>query len=260
MPAIDRQPVGAFSWIELATSDQVGAKNFYGSLFGWTAEDSPMGPGETYTTFRLNGGAAAAAYTMRREQRAQGVPPNWMIYVTVESADQAAKRAGELAGSVCAPAFDVMDYGRMAVLQDPTGATFSVWQAKTHAGITVTGEPGTLCWADLSTPDVEKAKRFYEGLFHWNIHAGEKDSSGYLHIKNGEHYIGGIPPASHRQPGAPPHWLAYFLVSDCDATAAKAHSMGAKLFLPPTTFEKVGRMSVISDPQGAVFAIFQAIH
>jgi predicted enzyme related to lactoylglutathione lyase len=87
---------------------------------------------------------------------------------------------------------------------------------------------------------------------------GENDPSGYLHIKNGEHFIGGIPPAAQRQPGEATYWLAYFQVDDVDTTAKKAEGMGAKLYLPPMSMEGVGRMSVMADPQGAVFAIFKS--
>src|SRR5207248_1245024 len=77
-------------------------------------------------------------------------------------------------------------------------------------------------------------------------------------IKNGEEFIGGIPPSSHHKPGVPAHWMAYFAVSDCDATAAEAKNLGAMLYLPPTDFEDVGRISIMADPQGAALAIFKA--
>jgi predicted enzyme related to lactoylglutathione lyase len=217
-----------------------------------------MGPGETYTIFRLEDRDAAAAYTMRKEQRDMGVPPNWMLYIRVENADASAARAAELGGKVLAPPFDVMDVGRMAVIQDPTGAVFAAWQPKEHAGIGIAGVPGTMCWADLSTPDVAAAKAFYEGLFGWKIAAGEHDTSGYLHIQNGEAMIGGVPPSQHRNPKAPPHWLVYFQVADVDATAAKAQELGAKIWLQPTSMENVGRMAVMADPQGAALAIFKS--
>jgi predicted enzyme related to lactoylglutathione lyase len=156
------------------------------------------------------------------------------------------------------PPFDVMDLGRMAVIQDPTEAHFCVWQARKNTGIGIAHVAGTLCWADLSTPDAKRASDFYSALFGWQIMADEKDKSGYLHIKNGEHFIGGIPPAAHRPPGVPPHWLAYFWVDDVDASAAKAKQMGANLYVAPMTIENVGRMAVIADPQGAVFAIFNS--
>ena len=258
MSNIEKHAPGSFCWIELATTDQNAAKSFYEALFGWQANDMPMGPGDFYTMFQLQGRNAAAAYTVRPDQRSRGVPPHWMLYIAVESADSAAQRAADLGGQVLAAPFDVFDAGRMAVLQDPTGASFSVWQPKTHTGIGVGSVHGTLCWADLSTPDRERVGEFYSGLFGWELgKEDEEPAHAYWHIKNGEEFIGGMTPAAHRNLNAPPHWLAYFLVSDCDASAAKAKQMGAALFMPPTTFEHVGRMSVIADPQGAAFAIFQ---
>lgn len=258
MTNIDKHAPGSFCWIELATTDQAVAKNFYSALFGWSANDTPMGPGEFYTIFRLNGRDAAAGYTLRPDQRAQHVPPHWMPYISVENADASAATAQQLGGKVVAGPFDVMDAGRMAVIADPTGAFFCLWQASRNTGIGIAQVHGTLCWADLSTPDASRAETFYSGLFGWNFMRDEKDPSGYLHIKNGEHFIGGVPPAKHRQPGVPPHWLAYFQVDDVDVTANKAKEMGAKLYLPPTSMEGVGRMSVIADPQGAVFSIFKS--
>ena len=258
MTHIDKHSAGSFCWIELATTDQNAAKDFYSSLFGWSPQDNPIGPSEFYTVFKLDGRDAAAGYTLRADQSAQGVPPNWMIYIAVDSADQAATKAKQLGGTVIAPSFDVMDLGRMAVIQDPTGAHFCVWQAAKNTGIGIAHVAGTLCWADLSTPDTKRASEFYSGLFGWQIMADEKDKSGYLHIKNGDHFIGGVPPAAHRQPGVPPHWLAYFWVDDVDASASKAKQLGANLYVDPMTIENVGRMAVIADPQGAVFAIFNS--
>ena len=258
MTIVDRHSPGSFCWLELHTTDQNAAKNFYAALFGWTSQDMPMGPNDFYTIFKLQGRDAAAGCTLRPEQRSQGVPPHWMIYMTVDNTDAAVVKAQQLGGKILAPAFDVFDAGRMAVVQDPTGANFCVWQANKNTGIGIAHVHGTLCWADLSTPDPKRAADFYSGLFGWQLTRDEKDPSGYLHIKNGEHFIGGIPPATHRQPGVPPYWLAYFQVDDVDTTANKAKEMAAKLYLAPMTMEGVGRMSVIADPQGATFAIFKS--
>ena len=258
MTNIDRHAPGSFCWIELNTTDQKAAKTFYSKLFGWEPDDSPIGPDAFYTTFKLGGRSAAAGYTMNAEQRAQGVPSHWGIYMEVQNADDAAAKAKQLGGNVIAPAFDVMDYGRMAVLQDPTGAYFCVWQPMTHHGIQIAHVNGTLCWADLSTDDPKRAEDFYGGLLGWTFMRDEKDPSGYVHIKHGEHPIGGIPPGTHRKPGVPPHWLAYFQVDDVDAVAKNAAAMNAKLLLPPMSMAGVGRMAVIADPQGAVFAVFKS--
>jgi hypothetical protein len=110
----------------------------------------------------------------------------------------------------------------------------------------------------LSTPDPQQAGKFYSSLLGWQIVTDEHDPSGYLHIKNGENFIGGIPPANRRHPQAPPHWLIYFQVADCEAAAAKAAQLGAKLLMPPRLMEKVGTIGIVADPQGAVFAIFKS--
>lgn len=257
MTNIDKHPAGAFSWVELATTDQNGAKNFYMALFGWSLNEFPIGPDAVYTIFRLQDRDTAGAYTLMAEQR--GVPPHWNLYVTVDNADQVAVRAKELGGTVLQPAFDVMDSGRMAAVQDPTGAAFMVWQAKKSTGIGIHGVEGTLCWADLCTLDPDRAARFYSSLFGWEITRGEKDADkdGYLHIKNGEDFIGGIPPAKFQNPNIPPYWLAYFYVSDVEGVARRAKQLGATVHVPPMKIENVGTMAVIADPQGAVFAIFK---
>jgi uncharacterized protein len=258
MANIDSHPPGSFCWLELATTDQAAAKSFYSSLFGWTPSDSPLGPDAVYTIFKLEGRDAAAAYTIFPEQRSQGIPPNWMLYVSVANADDAAKRAKTAGGTVLKDAFDVGESGRMAVLQDPTGAVFSVWQQNKHPGIGIADVDGTLCWADLSTPDRERAGKFYSDLFGWQLLAEEENPEhDYVHIKNGEHFIGGILPAKFHNPNAPAHWLAYILTPNCDVTADKVKKLGGQLYLPPMTVEDIGRMAIVADPQGAVFALFQ---
>ena len=258
MTNIDKHVAGSFCWIELATSDQSGAKQFYSSLFAWKAEDMPMGPDDFYTMFRLNGRDAAAAYTLRADQRAQKVPPNWMVYIQVDNADDKAAKAKQIGGTVLADPFDVFDIGRMSVIQDPTGGVFSIWQPKEHMGIGISAVDGTLSWADLSTPDPERASKFYADLFGWQMVTDDEDPEhDYIHIKNEEHFIGGIPPVRDRKPGTPPHWLIYFHVSNCDAFANKAKQLGGTIYLPPVTMENVRRMAVLADPQQAVFALFQ---
>jgi len=260
MPYIESHKPGSFCWIELATTDQNAAKKFYGSLFGWDVNDAPMGGGEVYTMFQLEGRTAAAACTLQKEQLDRGVPPHWTLYIAVENAETSSKRVSQLGGKVLVPPFDVSEFGRMAILQDPTGAGFNIWEAKTNKGTGITGVDGTLCWADLSTPDPAGAGKFYSGLLGWKIVEDEDDpASGYAHIQNGEDFIGGIPPTKHRSPNAPPHWLPYFLATNCDATAARARQLGAKFYMEPMTMENVGRRAVVADPQGATFAIFQSM-
>jgi uncharacterized protein len=259
MPHIDKRKPGYFCWIELATTGQEAAKKFYGSLFGWAVKDEPMGPEGVYTMFKLGSDDAGAVCTLRPEQLSAGVPPHWMLYIMVQSADASAAKAAESGGTVVVPAFDVMDAGRMAVLRDPTGAHFCIWQPNKSVGIQVAGEQGSLSWVDLNTPDPTRACKFYGDVFGWTFKEDTHSSplSGYMLIQNGDEFIGGVPPLRPESAQIPAHWLPYFQVTDCDSAAAKARELGGKFYLEPLTISNVGRMGILADPQGAVFAIFQ---
>src|SRR5271165_1477223 len=114
---------------------------------------------------------------MYPEQRAQGMPPSWTLYISVASADDAAKRAKAAGGTVLKEPFDVGEPGRTSVLQDPTGAVFCVWQANKNQGTGIAHVDGTLCWADLSTPDPARASKFYGDLFGWKMLTEDKTPS-----------------------------------------------------------------------------------
>jgi predicted enzyme related to lactoylglutathione lyase len=123
---------GTFSWADVTTTDPAAAKAFYSALFGWEAEDIPVGDGVFYSMMRLEGHDVAAISPQPQPQREAGVPPVWNSYITVDSADAAADSATQLGATVHAPPFDVMEAGRMAVIQDPQGAFFMVWEPRSR--------------------------------------------------------------------------------------------------------------------------------
>ena len=253
----DRYAPGTFCWVDLATTDPAGAKAFYGALFGWEADDMPAGEGMVYTMLRLNGDYVAALYEMEAGQREQGVPPYWFHYVTVDDADAAAARARELGGTVQVEPFDVLDSGRMAIIQDPTGAIFATWQPRANIGADRVNDPGCLTWNELQTPDPESAIAFYAGLFGWDLERIEQDGTlVYVTIRNAGRTNGGIMPMTDQQRGVPPHWLAYFTVPSTDDGIARVRSLGGDLVAGPLDVPN-GRIAVVRDPQGATFALFQ---
>ena len=261
MPEVKAHAPGSFCWVELNTSDPVAAKKFYSGVFGWATEDMPAGPDMVYTMAKLRGLEVGAICGLQPEQKANGVPPHWMTYVSVASADESASKAQKLGATILAPAFDVMDVGRMAIIKDPQGAVFCLWQAKAHIGARLVGETGAFCWDELWTTDRKKAAEFYKGLFGWGGKEGDMGEMGvYVEWQNGGQSIGGMMETSPEMGPIPPHWLPYFMVDDCDATAGKAQASGGKLIVPPQDIPNVGRFSVISDPQGAGFAIIKLTH
>jgi predicted enzyme related to lactoylglutathione lyase len=245
---------GTFCWAELTTTDQAAAKRFYGELLGWEADDRPIGDGGyVYSMMQVGGHNVAAIATQPDQQREAGIPPAWNSYVSVEDADATAARAGELGATVHAPPFDVMDVGRMAVIQDPQGAFFELWQPRAHFGAALVNAPGALVWNELSSPDPDASAAFYGDLFGWTVAPFPGSPEPYLSIKNGEANAGGI--RTLTQPGPPPHWLAYFGVDGLDAALAQVPTLGGTVHAGPIDIQ-IARIAVVADPQGAVFALY----
>ena len=239
---------GTFSWVDLTTGDAAGAKDFYGSLFGWEFEHSEMPGGGSYSMCKV-GGEYVAAIPPATDQH----PPHWNNYVTVASADEAAAKAKELGAIVIEEPFDVMAAGRMALFQDPTGAALCVWEPRDAIGAGRVNDPGCLTWNELHTPDPDEALEFYTGLFGWNTQ--EMDTGGgprYAVIKIGERSNGGVTEA---QGGEPPNWLPYFTVESRDETAAKAAELGGREYHRMDMQQ--GKFAILADPQGATFAVFE---
>jgi predicted enzyme related to lactoylglutathione lyase len=253
MPERTSHPPGTISWTDLETTDQDGAKVFYGGLFGWEYEDMPVGEGAAYSMAKRGERTAAAMSGQRAGDAEKGTPPHWNLYVTVEDVDATAGKVAEAGGQVFAPPFDVFDAGRMAVVADPSGAPLCLWQPGTSIGAEVVNEPGAFTWADLATTDAPAAQAFYTALLGWRFEA-MSEVPPYWVIFNGERSQGGmtVPP-----PGVPSNWFPYFAVEDVEATAQAAQEAGATPFLGPIDVPNGGRFTLIRDPQGAPFAILQ---
>lgn len=243
---------GSFSWVELSTADADAAKAFYAGLFGWQAEDLPVPGGGYYSMQRLDGKDVAAIAPQPQAQRDAGAPSAWQSFITVESADAAAERAAELGGTVHAPPFDVMDAGRMAVIQDPQGAFFMVWEPRSNIGAGLVNVPGALCWNELAAADLDVASDFYGKLFGWRMEPFEGGPMRYRTIKNGDATNGGM---REKQPQEPPYWLVYFAVEDPDATIEQVKQLGGSAIAGPYEMA-MGKIAVVQDPQGAVFALY----
>ena len=240
---------GQFCWAELSTSDGSGAKAFYTALFGWEATDNPMGPDMVYTMLKVNGENAAALY----QDNSGKAPPHWEAYISVDDLDASSARAKELGGTILAGPFEVMTYGRMAVVQDPTGAIFCMWQPQDHIGYTVINEPGAVCWNEIYTRDTGAAAAFYSGLFGYGTKHSEMPMP-YVEFQQDGKSMAGMMAMGPEMEGVPPHWNIYFTVANCDETFEKAAGLGATPLVPPMDIPGNGRMAMMTDPQGAVFA------
>lgn len=255
MAVVARHAPGTFCWLELGTTDQQAATAFYAGLFGWTANESPMPDGTTYTMLEIDATPVAALYQQDPARTPTGVPPHWLAYVAVDDVGATAKAVTEHGGKVLAEPFEVMRYGRMAVCADPLGAVFALWQPGLHRGIGRVRENGALAWMQLNAGDPGAAAVFYQAVFGWTHRRDAMPQGGdYVTWSAGEQPVGGGMPMPAGV-AAPAHWLVYFGAADVDGAVERALQLGGKALVPPTDIPGAGRFAVLADPQGAAFAL-----
>lgn len=260
MPEMTKYEPGTPSWIDVASPDVDAAVTFYEGLFGWQTSEAGE-PEETggYRMFSQNGKLVAGVMPIQNE----GQPPVWTTYVTVEDADATTEKAKQAGGSVMVEPMDVMTAGRMAVLGDPEGAVFAVWQPGETIGCELVNEPVSLTWNELRTRDPEEAKKFYSEVFGWG--AGDFPAmEGYViwfvgafepgNGKGGMINITNMPVPDEM----PPHWDVAFSVEDADATASKCTELGGTVNMAPFD-SPVGRMAALQDPAGAPFTVIKLV-
>lgn len=275
-------PPGVPCWIDSGQPDPAAAAGFYGGLFGWQMEERmPADAPGNYIVGSLQGREVAAVGSLPPDMPQEAA---WNTYVCVESADATAAQARDAGGTVVIEPFDVFEAGRMAVIADPAGAAFCVWQPDQMIGARIVNEPGTWNWCDLRTPDPKAAEAFYAAVFGWEtteIDVGPGTARllrapGYgdflertvdPQIRQRQAEVG-APPGfedaigwlvrldGSTTPDAAPHWHVTFAVEDADATAARAAQLGGEVAVPPTDMPWV-RIAVLRDPQGAAFTVNQ---
>jgi predicted enzyme related to lactoylglutathione lyase len=228
----------------------------------------PAGEPAKYLIARIRGGDVAAISSQWEGAPTEAV---WNTYIWVDDADEAAAKAREAGGSIVSESVDVAEAGRMAVLADPEGAVFSVWQAREHKGAGVVNEHGALNFNILKTGDLEIAKRFYGAVFGWttlDLGSGQfwamSAYGDYLEARTPgtraqaaefgaagfEEVVAAIVPLNGGDARA--SWNVTFGTDDADATAAKAMELGGTVVVPPVD-APYSRFTVLRDPQGATF-------
>ena len=245
-------PAGTPNWVDLMTTDQAAAREFYAALFGWEIE---VGGEETgyYGMASVGGRNVAGIGGMMGMDH----PPVWNTYLATSAADDTCKSAEGAGGSVVAPPMDVMEFGRMAFIQAPGGGIFGLWQAGTHIGAGLVNEPGSFTWNEFMTRDYEGAKRFYADVFGSTYTEMGGDAFQYATIEVDGNTVGGIGRLPDEVPAeVPPHWRVYFAVDDTDAAVARVTELGGSVTRPASD-SPYGRMADVADPQGAMFSVIK---
>jgi predicted enzyme related to lactoylglutathione lyase len=252
-PAVAHTPC----WTELAAADPEAAKAYYSAVFGWRPETDPRPEAGGHCVFKLGEVPVAALDPAPDEDE----PSAWGVCLAVEDAERAAEKAEQHGGKVLMPPAEVPGLGRYGVLADPGGAAFAVWEAGPGAGTEILGDPDALGWIELSTTDAKQALAFYPSVFGWATHL----SDFYTEWSVGGAHFGGLIDLS-QVPGAegePPSWKPYFRVEDVEETAGRAGALGGHILMAPGQVPLSGRgdlrVSVVRDPQGARFGIYEVL-
>lgn len=240
------------NWIDLMAPDTDAARAFYGALFGWRTEPNPDPQFGGYAVAQLDGKDVAGIGPVMGE----GAPTAWTVYFGTPDADETARRVEASGGKVIAKPMQVGPAGRMAVLQDPSGAVFGVWEPAGMPGFGVDHEAGSFGWTEVSARGIEADKPFYKAVFGWESKATPMGDMGtYTEWQlDGTSIAGGMEMPPTMPAEVPSYWLVYFQVDDVPAATAKAASLGAKVMMDSVDYPG-GKFSILSDPQGATFGL-----
>lgn len=264
-PTPTHQSVGAPVWVDLSAGDIDRSREFYTAVLGWDY----TGGGEEYGGY-LNatvGGKVVAGLAPPMPGADPGQTPHvWTTYLAVQDSAAAEARITAAGGTVVMPSMQVGPLGSMGIYADPTGAVFGTWQAGSHHGYELFGEPGAVAWNDVMVGDYEGGRQFYAAVFGWtyeemtqeDIDPGEgapeeqMDYAFFVAPGDPAGMTGGIG-HEHGQEGA--YWSVAFAVDGTDEAARRVRDAGGQVLVEPFDFEH-GRIAICAGPDGEPFGIF----
>ncbi|MFG3495887.1 VOC family protein [Streptomyces sp. NPDC047928] len=249
------RPEGTPCWADAMFTDLEGARDFYGSVLGWTFGEASTQFGG-YTQAYADGKAVAAIVP---PMPGQEQPSAWCLYLASDDVEETARRVREHGGQLLLEPMRVGDFGAMALVREPSGTVFGLWQSGTHEGFDVMGVPGAYAWAEVYTREPEKADTFFQSVFSYRgkeLVGGEQppDMDFRLYDLGEETVLGRMRMGADFPPEVPAYINVYFMVDDCDAAVARATERGGVLRFGPVD-TPYGRLAALSDPQGASFSV-----
>lgn len=255
MTTRDTAPAGAPCWADLWTTDVEGSRRFYSQLFGWEAlEPSPEFGG--YWMFDRDGAPTAGGMGSMGDMTANNT---WKPFFCTRDINESLKKAEVGGATVQAPAMSVADLGVQAVLTDPAGAVFGLWQPGTFEGFHTVGEHASPSWFELHTREHAKEVAFYRDVFDYDIMvAGDTDDFRYFTFRSPgtDEDLGGIMDSKRWLPEGGDHWDIYWHVDDAARTAAKVTELGGSVLQEPDQ-TPYGVLALCADPAGAQFKLRQ---
>ncbi len=229
---------GVPCWVDAQLADVEAGKRFYGELFGWDFEEAY----DSTVWARLDGDRVAA---LARKPDGR-LPTVWTVYFATPDARALGERIRGAGGQVVIPPVQLgAGLGAAALVTDPEGAVFALWQAGSHQGFGRRHENGTFAWVQLYARDTETANQFYGTLFQEALFGPDAKP------EFGRAAVSEVFPEM-----MPPHFLVHFRVASCEETLGAVNRLGGRVQVPP--FEtSYGTVAVVTDDQGASFAVLE---
>lgn len=253
MPRVSSHPTGQPIWFDLQTSNAAAARDFYAAVLGWTYEEQAPEYGGYAVAFK----DGAVASGIGQQEPGATYPSAWTVYFGVANADAACAKITAAGGSLMFPPMVIGDQGRMAMCTDPTGAAFGVWEPIKHTGAEAVNEPGAMVWCEVNTRDSARASQFYAEVFGLTIETMEMQGTPYHMLKNNGEPVAGVLQMTPEWGDMPPHWMAYFGVTNAEEAKAAVEKNGGQVHHGPFD-TPYGRMIVAADPQGAAVSFITA--
>lgn len=249
MPIEDAFPHGTPIWVDLQSTDPPAAATYYRELFGWEV-GPPLPETGNFSLASARGVAVAALGPLPSED----VPTMWTAYFAVDDLEAAADAARTAGGSVLLEPGEPVPGVRLAIVADPAGAVFGLWQRREHNEPWLRDEPGAVDWLELVAPDPESTFGFYMAVLGVGISEMRVGEQPYGLFDVGDTSVAGAYTSDGSEPAS---WLVYFNVADLDAGVVRATRLGGTLRTEPLSAPGVGRWAEIVDPQGALFALLE---
>ncbi|PEN12233.1 hypothetical protein CRI94_14430 [Longibacter salinarum] len=249
-------------WAQLKTPDLDAVMAFYSALLGWRVDVNTGGPGLPKgacvlggTTEPVAGMASMSAWEVQQDE-----PPRWTPFVPTPDAVAMTERAQFHGATLIEPAMPAGGDGWRAVLSDPTGAEFGIWETTPSAAappieVSENPAPGSLVWSELQTTDPYAARDFYGDLLVWSCvddHPSDEFLGDDIRFSRGNAPIARLRSVTRAEVSDAPRWLPGFAVENLDEAAKRAGDLGGAAHEPPSELEcERPEVVVLDDPTGA---------
>ena len=255
-PPTQQHLVGKVIFQELVTPDLTRAKQFYGSLLGWTFRD--VAADELAYTEVILGNREIGGLFQRNIPANEHRQSAWLAYFAALDADAAVESALQHGGKLLFGPLSFPNRGREAVLADPQGAVFAVLASSSGDPSDLLAEPGEWVWSSLITRDPDTDAGFYQTLFDYEVFTAPVSAGPeHLVLASQGYARASVNPPPAAAAGFHPHWLNYIRVDDAASVAVRVAALGGRILVAPRPAPSGGTIALAADPLGAPFGLLQ---